>query len=790
MTRMIEPKRLPSQAARPSVAQTTVLGALAALSLSLSGAASEVARAGESATSPTRTGVVTLLQLHDLKEGSHQVLGRTDGGVVFFVADSRGTQRQRRIMRTDGTVEGTFEIFGHPGPGGHLVVGEWLLWGARNGDTLEVWASDGSREQTSRLFVSEGSPLNGPFPFYRARQSATSPRGEALFVREDSWYEEPWITDGTPGGTRVLLPTEPGTRVARMAAGRDHAFVLLEERSVFRLLRVGYDGEETTLLEDGAKFDYGPAMVLVGEQLVLLKPSTSVGGDSRVLRSVGGSSEVRVVDILPPGRWALASAFVDPHVYFVVVDGSRDYSEPPRSLWRTTIDGPAEKVLDLGEESEILGLDELVLVVDSTVFEGLRRLLSLRPGGVVEVLAHCEPQCGWSSNLGRTGSTFQFLLWEMSKRARAFATDGTTVGTREVWSGVPDPLRRSNSLTFGQGDSLFLLGPRSARRVDLALERLSEGGRTQIHNFGPDVAVNGGAYTIEDDGPAVFSVSSQQGESSLYSLVSTLAPCSPTASVLCLGGDRFEVEVEWTDFSGGSGAGRARPLTEDTGSFWFFAEDNLELVVKVIDGTPLNDHHWVFYGSLSDVGYRMTVTDTSTGRRRVYTNPPGTFASQGDITALRGDVTEARPKSGSTLRPDGPGSKTVSLSVGSSRDAARRRVMGVASTCGLPEALCLGGRFSVRVRWTDFQGGAGGGSPLELTSDTGAFWFFDQENIELVVKVLDGRTVNGKFWFFYGALSNVAYEIEVLDTETGVVRTYSNPAGNFGSRGDTAAFDG
>jgi len=57
-----------------------------------------------------------------------------------------------------------------------------------------------------------------------------------------------------------------------------------------------------------------------------------------------------------------------------------------------------------------------------------------------------------------------------------------------------------------------------------------------------------------------------------------------------------------------------------------------------------------------------------------------------------------------------------------------------------------------------------------------------------MVKVLDGRTLNNKFWVFYGALSNVGYTITVRDTVKGVVKTYTNPSGTFGSVGDTGAF--
>jgi hypothetical protein len=54
--------------------------------------------------------------------------------------------------------------------------------------------------------------------------------------------------------------------------------------------------------------------------------------------------------------------------------------------------------------------------------------------------------------------------------------------------------------------------------------------------------------------------------------------------------------------------------------------------------------------------------------------------------------------------------------------------------------------------------------------------------------MLDGRQVNGRFWVFYGALSDVAYTITVTDTETGTHKEYRNPPGEICGRGDTAAF--
>jgi hypothetical protein len=116
---------------------------------------------------------------------------------------------------------------------------------------------------------------------------------------------------------------------------------------------------------------------------------------------------------------------------------------------------------------------------------------------------------------------------------------------------------------------------------------------------------------------------------------------------------------------------------------------------------------------------------------------------------------------------------------------------GGPSTC-TPNAatLCLNGnRFKVEVAWrVASQGTGGSGVAVPLSGDTGYFWFFSSGNVELVVKAVDGRAVNGYFWIFYGALSDVEYTITVTDTSNGAVKTYTSPQGQMASRADTAAF--
>jgi hypothetical protein len=103
-----------------------------------------------------------------------------------------------------------------------------------------------------------------------------------------------------------------------------------------------------------------------------------------------------------------------------------------------------------------------------------------------------------------------------------------------------------------------------------------------------------------------------------------LVPCVASDTVLCLNADRYKVETEWRTGAGGTGQGHAIELTADTGYFWFFNDDNVELVIKLLDACGVNSRYWVFAAGLTDVEVTLRVTDTKTGTTRTYTNPLGT----------------------------------------------------------------------------------------------------------------------------------------------------------------------
>ncbi len=92
---------------------------------------------------------------------------------------------------------------------------------------------------------------------------------------------------------------------------------------------------------------------------------------------------------------------------------------------------------------------------------------------------------------------------------------------------------------------------------------------------------------------------------------------------LNLNNNRFRVTADWTT-DDGSGQGLGTELTGDTGQFYFFSPNNIELVVKVLDACDIADRFWVFAGGLTDVGVVLTVEDLVSGEIQTYTNELGT----------------------------------------------------------------------------------------------------------------------------------------------------------------------
>jgi virginiamycin B lyase len=90
-------------------------------------------------------------------------------------------------------------------------------------------------------------------------------------------------------------------------------------------------------------------------------------------------------------------------------------------------------------------------------------------------------------------------------------------------------------------------------------------------------------------------------------------------------------------------------------------------------------------------------------------------------------------------------------------------------------------QLTVAFKTADGGGHAGNGHAVPLAglgvSRGGLFWFFSADNPEMLVKLLDGCTLNQEFWVFAAATTNAGFTLTVVDTRTGRVRAYTNPDG-------------
>lgn len=104
------------------------------------------------------------------------------------------------------------------------------------------------------------------------------------------------------------------------------------------------------------------------------------------------------------------------------------------------------------------------------------------------------------------------------------------------------------------------------------------------------------------------------------------------------------------------------------------------------------------------------------------------------------------------------------------------------------------GEFRVQVEWSTPDGALrGNGYAVPLSTESGTFWFFQGSNPEILVKILDGRAINGRWWVFIS--SNTSLEFKVYVGQRGPSnppvyqeKVYVSPAGANKNFIDTTSF--
>jgi len=622
------------------------------------------------------------------------------------------------------------------------------------------------------------------FSFAPEDLKSTGPR---LFLRSNN-RGDLWSTDGTPGGTfRIWESDFDRTLNFHIPVGSEVFFGVSDSNAGCELWRSDGTVSGTRLVTElGTQFCSLGHPAEVGGDLYFLIHLSSQGGENRVLRLRPQTGQLQTL-ATQEDVFSLPDFDMGPHftafgdsVYFVF-EGALWRSRPGVEL--------ASQVFSLengGVGSALAALDGQLFFLAFEFREMALWKTDGTPEGSMIIRSWDIPRDlrDLGVNLVQAEGSLWFPAYEEATGIELWKSNGSTGGTLLAGDLEPGPTssRPRSFLVTPEGKLFFnardrfhgrelwiAKGPDSLPRIVQDLHPGPNGGATEWRTFFDDalwLSANDGLRGLE-----------------LWRLPQTDLDftCKPGPERLCLQDERFAVEALWRDFQDRTGTGKSVALTADTGYFWFFDEENVESVLKILDGRGNNNHFWSFYGALSNVEYFLTVTDTETGAARRYFNPLGNFASVGDARSFgprgAGIVTDL------TGPPEGL--PAVEAIVTESFDTlAAREGCVPAST-----RLCLqGGRFSVEARWTDFRGNQGVGQAVELTGDTGYFWFFRDTNVETVLKVLDGRPNNGNFWVFYGALSNVDYDLIVTDTMTGAVKTYQNRDRTFASVGDTMAF--
>ena len=745
-------------------------------------------------------------------------------GKAFFSGQNPGSFGH---WATDGTAEGTVHIADATpdSSGGDLLkippvtVGGQVFYAAKDSPNgPQLWVSDGSPEGTRPAGAIHGSGP-GSFPSELVRAGS-----EIRFVACDGQSRTVWRSGGTAASTSALAAASvhcSNNPPKDLVVSGGLTFFLMKDpsESVYRLWRT--DGTEGgTLQLGGPGFTEAGTPVVFGGRVVFLITDSN-GGSAALWESNGSPAGTRKLFDFPADVvFPVDLAVLGPELYFVAQTGSFRYHQLWRSdgtkagtrqvtdfdhpffaseglriaraagivffvddedeLWKTN-GTPAGTAIVLPDTSGPRGGDvsNLVAFQDEVYFmayasnedlrHGLWRSNGTAAGTKLVKAIGPKPENPWYTELG--GRLF-FVAADEEHGLELWRTDGSAAGTVLVRDIAPGSPSSRPSWLAAAGSLLYFAAGEDEHGIELWRSDGTPEGTWMAADIAPD-GLSSSPEELTVVGNRLF-FSADDGitgrELWTFSLAGTQTVCHPSSEALCLNGGRFKVEIAWRDFTGLEGKGQAVPLTSDSGYFWFFNEANVEVILKVLDGRGVNGHHWVFYGALSSVEYTIIVTDSQTGEIRRYFNPSGQLASVADTKAF----------------PSGAADVTAPI-LG---EVEALPAPAAASGC-TPAAtrLCLnGGRFAVEASWRDFQGNVGVGKALSLAGDTGSFWFFNQENVEVVLKVLDGRPVNGKFWVFYGALSSVEYTLTVTDTQTGAVKVYKNPSGQLASVADTSAF--
>ncbi len=702
------------------------------------------------------------------------------GRLVFQAADARGLYH---LFATDGGASPPVQLSPAVSGASPLVSvgGRALLFADDGAHGLEPWTTDGTAAGTA--MVADLCPGACSTPASRLFQTF----GDPIFVTGQlGQHADFWSTDGTAAGTRRLTDFAPGQ------APVVDEFLDGTAGRVFFLATDAVHGEELWVGDGKPGGTHPVGEIGIGESSSDPSRLTALGGrlfftacdgTARTVWSSAGTaaSTAAVAGVPASAECSDEDLFADHSltpaagaVYFLHPGSSGD------ELWRT--DGTLAGTAQVAGAPIASPLGELVAFQGSVWF-GVQtatgaELWRADGAGARSALSFDDTVTAIES-LSAAGPRLLFFAGSFAGTA-LFTSDGTPAGTQRLGgpfnAGNPDrPLPTPRFVTVGSA-SFFVAQSLADSPGELWTTDGTAAGTRLVHPLAlspetPLVAAGQALYFF--DAPPAGSTDQIALWRSDGTPAGTVAIRSfPTLSfreLLTAVGDRIDFTVNdgvhgvelWT--SDGTTAGTHLVADHFAGALGSYPHD-----LTTAGGL-------LYFGAGDEFhGDELWVTDgTAAGTHLVQDIAPEAASSSPDHLLVVGDRLYF-------VADDGlHGRELWSLPLAG----------GPATCAPAADHLCLaGGRFAVTAEWRDFQGGAGKGTAVALSADTGYFWFFDPANVEVVTKVLDGRSLNQAFWVFYGALSTVDYALTVTDVETGLARRYVNPSGELASVADTDGF--
>jgi ELWxxDGT repeat protein len=545
-------------------------------------------------------------------------------GVVFWTINENG---YFLLWRSNGTAATTYVVggLGAERPERFATLPQAVVFTSRSTDgatTLWGWSQD----QLYRLhqLVAEGSagtPLaaRGREAFFLARSATpeAGPPRDAL-----------WRTDGSPAGTFQVSAAAHPLYSGDPQSGRE--LVVAGARIYFTIHHLGSDLSSITSLwvSDGsasgtqrlaATEPWGFPRDLVGTPDGGLIFSAWDWQHGREPWMSDGTTATLLADVRPgplssePGPFVLATPTAAAgggvaRLYFPADDGTHG-----RELFTTTLDVAGGCPADaqtlclrggrfavratLRNQREPASPARAATALGLSAESGLFWLFDRRnPELMVKIL----------DGAGINGHHWVFVASLSDLEAEITVEDRASGETRRY-------LRPAGNLC-GLAD----LGAFATARSQLALAHpeLRLAGLTP-NTGGVDPGFRRGDGVGVSDGPSLPAVS----EPSLAGL--TLGSDLPVVDISppppCPGGPGrcldlaagVSVVAAWRNpRTGATGIGTPISLSDRAGGFSFFAGTNFEVLVKALDGTAINGHHWLFWGGLTDLEYELRLYDS------------------------------------------------------------------------------------------------------------------------------------------------------------------------------------